>query len=136
LRFEKIHMMPKPRQPGGVPIWVSGTVNKNVIRRVARFGSGWIPWGPARVDVKTGIVQMREGLAALGRDPSTLDIVGVLPIAEDQHGAIDLARTMEDVPELTAAGVTDFRLNTNIPDGASAATDFLTAMVDAFRSVQ
>ena len=26
LHFEKIHMMPKPRQPGGVPIWVSGTV--------------------------------------------------------------------------------------------------------------
>ncbi|HUP71778.1 MAG TPA: TIGR03619 family F420-dependent LLM class oxidoreductase [Acidimicrobiales bacterium] len=136
LHFEKIHMMPKPRQPGGVPIWVSGTVNKNVIRRVARFGSGWIPWGPARVDIRTGIVQMREGLSALGRDPSTLDIVGVLPIVEDRHGAVDFARTMEEVPELTTAGVTDFRLNTAIPDGASAATDFLAALVDAFRAAR
>jgi probable F420-dependent oxidoreductase len=136
LRFENIHMMPKPLQPGGVPIWVSGTVNKNVIRRVARFGSGWIPWGPARVDVKTGIAQMREGLAELGRDPSTLDIVGVIPMVEDQRGAVDLARTMEPVPDLVAAGVTDFRFNTNIPDGASAATDFLTAMAEAFRAAR
>ena len=128
--------MPKPAQAGGVPIWVSGTVNKNVIRRVARFGSGWIPWGPARVDVRTGIVQMREGLAALGRDPSTLDIVGVLPIVEDQHGAVDYTRTMEEVPELTAAGVTDFRLNTAIPHGPAAATDFLSALVEAFRSAR
>ncbi len=37
--------MPKPRQEGGVPIWVSGTVNKRSARRLARFGSGWIPWG-------------------------------------------------------------------------------------------
>src|SRR5579859_4367111 len=35
LRFEGIHMMPKPVQPGGVPIWVSGTVNPRVARRLA-----------------------------------------------------------------------------------------------------
>ena len=28
-----IHMMPKPLQAGGVPIWVSGTVNARVVRR-------------------------------------------------------------------------------------------------------
>ena len=28
LSFERIHQMPKPVQPGGVPIWVSGTVNR------------------------------------------------------------------------------------------------------------
>src|SRR5207244_6389538 len=56
LQFEKIHMMPKPVQPGGVPIWVSGTVNQNVVRRVAGCGSGWLPWGPARAAVRYGIV--------------------------------------------------------------------------------
>jgi len=45
LSFEKIHQMPKPRQAGGVPIWISGTINARVIRRMASFGSGWIPWG-------------------------------------------------------------------------------------------
>ena len=28
LTFEGVHQMPHPLQPGGVPIWVSGTVNK------------------------------------------------------------------------------------------------------------
>src|SRR5437899_12022067 len=27
LAFDAIHMMPKPAQPGGVPIWVSGRIN-------------------------------------------------------------------------------------------------------------
>src|SRR6185503_17827302 len=31
LEFGDIHMMPKPLQPGGVPIWVSGTLNDRVI---------------------------------------------------------------------------------------------------------
>ena len=46
--FEATHMMPKPLQPGGVPVWVSGTINPRVVRRLARFGSGWIPWGRGR----------------------------------------------------------------------------------------
>jgi probable F420-dependent oxidoreductase len=45
LAFERIHQMPKPLQSGGVPIWVSGTVNGPMLRRLAEFGSGWIPWG-------------------------------------------------------------------------------------------
>ena len=32
-------MMPKPLQPGGVPIWVSGTINPRVVRRLARSGA-------------------------------------------------------------------------------------------------
>lgn len=36
LSFSAIHMMPKPVQPGGIPIWVSGTVKPRVIRRLAR----------------------------------------------------------------------------------------------------
>ena len=33
LAFDRIHMMPKPVQPGGVPIWISGTVNARVVDR-------------------------------------------------------------------------------------------------------
>ncbi len=36
LSFSHIHQMPKPTQPGGVPIWVSGTVNG---RSMDRLGS-------------------------------------------------------------------------------------------------
>ena len=35
LAFSGIHQMPKPQQRGGVPIWVSGTVNRNAMDRLA-----------------------------------------------------------------------------------------------------
>src|SRR4029079_12933986 len=59
LTFEHIHLMPKPLQPGGVPVWVSGTINARSMKRLARFGSGWIPWGPDADDVASGITKMR-----------------------------------------------------------------------------
>src|SRR5207249_3322800 len=68
LTFERIHQMPHPVQPGGVPIWVSGTVNKRVLERIVRFGSGWIPWGPAEAEPTTWIPRVHEALAAAGRE--------------------------------------------------------------------
>src|ERR1700730_17539558 len=79
LRFEAIHMMPKPVHPDGVPFWISGTVTSRVAQRLARFGEGWIPWGPAADDVITAIAKMKELLAGAGRDPSSLQVVGSLP---------------------------------------------------------
>ena len=40
-----IHQMPKPVQAGGVPVWISGTLNRRVVGRLVRYGAGWIPWG-------------------------------------------------------------------------------------------
>jgi probable F420-dependent oxidoreductase len=133
LDFDAIHQMPKPLQEGGVPIWVSGTVNANVARRIARFGRGWIPWGPAAADLKVGIPQMGELLAAEGRDIGELAIVGNLPAVRDADRNVDLARTMEGAPELVALGVTDVRVTLSIPADRAAATDYLSGVVAAFR---
>jgi probable F420-dependent oxidoreductase len=133
LTFNAIHMMPKPRQAGGVPIWVSGTVNPLVARRLATFGSGWIPWGDAAANIREGIATMGEALAAFDRDLSGLGVVGWLP-SKRQGGAIDVAATMEQVPELLAAGVTDFRMNLRIPAGPAEAHDYLAPIVEQFRS--
>jgi probable F420-dependent oxidoreductase len=131
--FEAIHMMPKPAQAGGVPFWVSGTVNPRVVRRVAEFASGWIPWGDAAADVRKGIQQMREALTAAGRDGSDLDVVGTLP-ARKGAGGIDVSATMEPVPELVDAGVTDFRTTVSIPGDRSEAEDVLAPFVAGFRA--
>src|SRR6202789_3878403 len=50
LSFVNIHKMPKPVQAGGVPIWVSGRVNDRSMDRLARYGSGWIPWAEDAAD--------------------------------------------------------------------------------------
>jgi probable F420-dependent oxidoreductase len=134
LRFEGIHMMPKPVQPGGVPIWVSGTVNPRVARRLAEFGSGWIPWGDAAADLPEGIRRMRASLEAEGRDLSEIDVVGNLPLKRSEAGQTDLAATMDPVPGLTEIGVTDFRIALSLGQSGAETEDRAAPLVEAFRA--
>jgi probable F420-dependent oxidoreductase len=133
LRFDGIHQMPKPEQPGGVPIWVSGTVNAAVLGRLTRFGSGWIPWGRSAGELADAIPRVRSGLAERGRDAQDLRIVGYLPVVRGDDGKPDLKPSMDAVPPLVDIGVTDFRAGLPIPDGLDAATDYLSEVVGAFR---
>jgi probable F420-dependent oxidoreductase len=137
LRFEAIHMMPKPVQPGGIPIWVSGSVTPHVASRLARFGSGWIPWGPAAEDIVPAIRQMRELLDGAGGDPNPdpLQVVGSLKMFTRPDGQPDLTRTMDGVPALAKAGVTDFRVRFAFVDDRQAALENLTDVVTAFHAV-
>ena len=134
LSFVNIHQMPKPTQPGGVPIWVSGTVNKRSMDRLARYGSGWIPWGDDAADVEGGIVRMQAAMTDRGRDPGELQVVGTLRAVRDEDNALDLGQTMAAVPRLRDAGVTDFRIALATPNGLLAATEYLGEAVAAFRS--
>lgn len=134
LSFERIHMMPKPRQAGGVPIWVSGTPNKMSARRLARFGSGWIPWGDAQGDIVNGIAAMRSLVADAGGTLDGKGVVAPLRAQKTATGELDLAATFAPVPELTAAGVTDFRLAIAVTDDASEAFDTYSTIVTAFRA--
>jgi alkanesulfonate monooxygenase SsuD/methylene tetrahydromethanopterin reductase-like flavin-dependent oxidoreductase (luciferase family) len=135
LRFDGIHMQPKPVRPGGVPIWVAGTVNPRVVGRLARFGTGWIPWGADATDPAAGIVRMRQALTDAGHDPTRLQVVGRLPVVTDADGTLAVDRTMDGVPALVDAGVTDFRTSFRLPADPSAAADQLRGIVAAFRAV-
>jgi hypothetical protein len=126
--------MPKPRQAGGVPIWVSGTTNKLVARRIVQFGSGWIPWGDAASDIGTGIAQMRELVEAAGGTLTGKAIVGNIRPVKAAAGGVDLTATMAAVPALVAAGVTDCRMAINVTDDANEAFDTYSATVEAFRA--
>lgn len=134
LRFDGIHQMPKPLQPGGVPLWISGTVNPRVARRIARFGAGWIPWGPDAADVPAGIRRLRDALAAIDADAMTLRVVGRLASVVDDDRRVDLAATMAAVPGLVAAGVTDFQASVSVPRDPQTARDELGSFVAAFRA--
>ena len=133
LDFEAIHQMPKPVQAAGVPVWVGGSVNPRVVRRLARFGSGWIPWGPAADDVTSGIGQMKDALYAVGRDPTDLRVVGHLPSVRRDDRSLDVDATMDAVGDLVSAGVTDVRARLTLPAAPSAALDHVGAVVAAFR---
>lgn len=134
LSFAGIHQMPKPTPPGGVPVWVSGTVNPGSMDRLARYGSGWIPWGDDAADIEGGLARMREAVARRDRDPLELGVVGALRVVKDDRGAVDLRRTMEPVPRLHAAGISDFRMYLSPPTGGQPAAEYLHEFVTAFRA--
>jgi probable F420-dependent oxidoreductase len=133
LQFDAIHQMPKPLQPGGVPLWISGRLNAAVVRRLARFGSGWIPWGDDANDLGSSLPRLRSMLEEAGRDAAGLEVAGQLPMVRDDHGELDVDATMAAVPELVEAGVTDFRVSLRIPSEPAAAEDHLGHAVEAFR---
>lgn len=132
LNFDGIHQMPKPIRPGGVPVWVSGTVNPRVLRRLARFGTGWIPWGEAAADLQSSIPRVKDALVAAGRDPDDLQIVGALRTRRNADRTVDLPATMAQVPQLHALGVTDFRCWIALPDDDDAAGELLGDIVREF----
>jgi probable F420-dependent oxidoreductase len=59
-----VRSSPVPPGPGGLPVWVSGSVNRRVVERTARFGSGWIPWGEALGDPASAVPEFRRRLDA------------------------------------------------------------------------
>ena len=132
LSFEGMHAMPKPVS-GSVPIWVSGTVNRRTARRLARFGTGWIPWGDDRADVTGGITRMRSLLAEMGLENDGFQVQGPVPVVQDSDGVLNLESTMAEIPDLVASGVTDCRLALRLPPEAEEATDLLGRAVEAFR---
>ena len=133
VRFEGIHLNPKPLQPGGVPLWISGTLNKNVLRRIVRFGRGWIPWGNDAMDPAAGRRRIVEALEEAGRDPTGFQVSSYLPVVEGGDGKIDPERTVAPVPAMVEAGITDLRVTLLLPDEAAAVEDLLGPLVQAFR---
>lgn len=133
LSFEGIHMRPKPIQDGGVPLWISGTVNPGSMRRLARYGSGWNPWGDEQDDVAAAIPRMREAVAALGRNPSDIEVIGHLPLVRDEDGQPDRDASMANLGRLVEAGVTNVDVFLPAPTEYDAAVDYLAPWAEAFR---
>ncbi len=132
INFEKVHCNPKPLQPGGVPLWISGTMNKNVLRRIVRFGSGWIPWGDDQMNPVAGLTRIREAFDEAGRDAKGFQVTSYIQLAMDGE-KIDAEQTMAPVPAMVEAGITDFRITLDLPGEDAACEDRLAPLVQAFR---
>ncbi|MDB5393985.1 MAG: hypothetical protein JWM91_1491 [Rhodospirillales bacterium] len=134
LQFDGIHQMPKPVRPEGVPIWISGTIRETTVRRLVRFGARWIPWGADDGNMKESLPRMKDALSKAGGDPDKLQASGPIPYVKGGDGAMDIARTMERVPELVAVGQTSFTCPFSPPRDRAAAEAKLREIVQAFRS--
>ncbi|HEX5268578.1 MAG TPA: TIGR03619 family F420-dependent LLM class oxidoreductase [Acidimicrobiales bacterium] len=135
LRFDAIHQMPKPLQPGGVPLWVSGTLNDAVVRRVARFGAGWIMWGPAAAEPVPAATEMLRRVADAGRDPGDVAVSAPLRLVRRDDRSVDVEATAEGLRPLLDAGITDFRGALPVPSDTEEAAARYAELVSAFRRV-
>ncbi|MGQ0826611.1 MAG: TIGR03619 family F420-dependent LLM class oxidoreductase [Actinomycetota bacterium] len=111
LSFRDVYCEPKPLQPGGVPLWIAGTLHARNVERIVRSGDGWIPiMGESVEGVALGAAQLRDAWKAAGRDPAGLHVRAPLILARGDDGKLDLARSMESVGDLVAAGATDVQV--------------------------
>jgi probable F420-dependent oxidoreductase len=111
VNFSDIYCAPQPVQPGGVPLWIGGTLNKRNLTRVVDNGDGWIPiMGLSTEDMGRDVLKIKEALAAAGRDPEALRVQGSLPMVRGEDGRPDLEQTIAGAPAVIAAGATAVQL--------------------------
>lgn len=135
LAFERIHMMPKPMQEGGVPVWVSGTANRRVATRLSRYGRGWIPWGPDRDDLESGWARMRELLVEAGEEPERFGVQGLFHVPPAEEDTVDLGAARAALSRFAAGPATDLVVRgLPVADDLDRARDELSAFVAMCRS--
>jgi hypothetical protein len=76
---------------------------------------------------------MRDAVASAGGNADALQVAGNLPVVRRDDRSIDPEPTMANVPQLVAAGVTDFRVFVMVPETFDEALASLSPIVEAFQ---
>lgn len=131
-RVHDVHVLPKPVQRGGIPIWVGGHTD-SALRRAATLGDGWHPIAlrpPGLLvpdDYAIRVKQLRAWAEAAGRDPRAITLtlrvpMGVRPKrAKAPAGDRPLfqgtaAEVIADIRLYQALGVTHFVFDPTVQD--------------------
>lgn len=78
-RVRDVHVLPKPAQRGGIPIWIGGHTEAG-LRRAGTLGDGWHPIGlrpPATLppeEYAAKAARLRDYAKTAGRDPQALTL--------------------------------------------------------------
>jgi FMNH2-dependent dimethyl sulfone monooxygenase len=88
---------PKPLQKPHPPVWIGG--NSYSIRKVvAEVGDGWIPVLPTPRELNDGVLQIKERMRYVGREPQRLQVAyggsGCALIAENEETVKKLAKPL------------------------------------------
>ena len=105
--FTDAYCEPGPWRPGGPRMWFGGErMHPALIRRMARYGHGFHPFGAPTAD---DLAQLAEGLAAAGRSIDEIELVGGTRATFASPDAVaDVDEAMAAVDAQVAAGYTLF----------------------------
>jgi probable F420-dependent oxidoreductase len=123
VRFEGLWCLPRPVQPGGIPVWFGVAATERNVRRIAELGAGWMPIGAGAAELAEGVRRLRDAFRAAGRDPSGLLVrAAALPV-RGPGGGTDLDATLAGLAALRAAGATHagFALDRFVRDASEIA---------------
>ncbi len=104
--FKDVWSLPKPVQPGGIPISFGLALNARNVARIVEFDAGWAPMTSDPEELARGIEWLRGARSEAGLDPEALQVRANAPVFSNSAGAVDLDRTFESAVELRSIGVT------------------------------
>ena len=107
---QRFLFLPRPPRP---PIFVGGAA-PHALRRIVRFGDGWMPTGTSGEQLGATIAELRDAMAAAGRPVPEVALLTTLPLN-------DGARAAAQVSRLAAIGVTRVVHAWRYPDAAAFA---------------
>jgi probable F420-dependent oxidoreductase len=103
--FDEIYCKPFPAQKGGVPIWFGLAPTERNWGRIVELGCGWIPMEQDPAKLGEHIQQLRAACKAKGRDPDSMQIRAMAPMAFGAAG-LDWDATVAGIKATIKAGVT------------------------------
>lgn len=110
VRFEGISCLPRPVQPGGIPLWLGVKATPPNAERIAALGAGWMPVGSDLAALHAGVALLREAWRRAGRDPAVLRVRAAVPAEPGPDGRADLGRALAAIPALREAGASLFAI--------------------------
>jgi probable F420-dependent oxidoreductase len=129
--FEGAYCEPRPPHVDAIPWWFGGACTPRLVRRVVRYGQGFLPHvttGTTWEDVGEQTRRIRQALHAAGRDPATLEVgVRFPPFGQPFEQAL-----ASDMERMRAAGVTQLYCPLRAPQTVAEAARALEAMARAF----
>ncbi len=102
--FDPIWQWPKPIQEAGPPVIIGGD-GPTTLKRVARYGDGWMPIdGRNREDFAPAIAELNDLAAEAGRGPMTVSLFGAgsNPARLEKHAKAGVDRIVFLVPPAPA----------------------------------
>ncbi len=106
VNFDRLYSLPRPVQPGGVPVTFGLPPTSRHFARVAELGAGWTPMERDPERLGPMVNTLRRIVADAGRDPDALLIRGMASAVRDADGRPDLDATLALARRLSAAGLT------------------------------